>query len=158
MSTVKKGKSRFSGDIQIKNRKASYEYQFIDILEAGVVLKGSEIKSIREGKASLQEAYCYFRKGELFIKGMNISPYTEGSYANHEPARERKLLLKRKELSKLKTRSEEKGLTIVPIKLYINARGYAKINVALAKGKKLYDKRESVKKKDQERELKNLRI
>lgn len=158
MSKSKQGKSRFSTDIQVKNRKASFEYHFIDKLEAGIVLKGSEIKSIREGKVSLQEAYCYFHRGEFFIKGMNISPYTEGSYANHEPARERKLLVKKKELEKFKSKSEEKGLTIVPVKLYINTRGFAKLQVALAKGKKLYDKRESVKKKDQERELKNLRI
>jgi SsrA-binding protein len=142
----------------MRNKKAKHEFEFLEIFESGVVLKGSEIKSIREGKASLQEAYCYIQNGELYIKNMNISPYTEGSYANHDPQRERKLLLKKREIEKLKSKSEEKGLTIIPSKLYINGRGYAKIQIALAKGKKLYDKRESMKKKEQERELKQMKL
>ena len=146
-----KKEARFAKDISIKNRKASYEYQFIDTYEAGIALKGSEIKSIREGKVSLPEAFCHFQKGELFIKSMTISQYTEGTYNNHDPLRERKLLLKKVELEKLRKKSEEKGLTIIPTKLYINSRGLAKIQIALARGKKLYDKRESLKQKDQKR-------
>ena len=146
-----KKEARFAKDISIKNRKASHEYEFIDTYEAGVVLKGSEIKSIREGKVSLPEAFCHFQKGELFIKGMTISQYTEGSFNNHDPLRERKLLLKKVELEKLRKKSEEKGLTIIPTKLFINSRGLAKIQIALARGKKLYDKRESLKQKDQKR-------
>ena len=146
-----KKEARFAKDISIKNRKASHEYQFIDTYEAGIALKGSEIKSIREGKVSLPEAFCHFQKGELFIKSMTISQYTEGTYNNHDPLRERKLLLKKVELEKLRKKSEEKGLTIIPTKLYINSRGLAKIQIALARGKKLYDKRESLKQKDQKR-------
>jgi SsrA-binding protein len=149
---------RFQNDISIKNRKASHNFEFLDIFEAGMVLKGSEIKSIREGKVSLQEAYCYFSREELFVKGMSISPYKEGSYANHDMTRERKLLLHKKEIQKLQAKSEEKSLTIIPTKLYINQRGFAKLQIALAKGKKLHDKRESVKKKDLEREIKRLNI
>ncbi|NQZ78250.1 MAG: SsrA-binding protein SmpB [Ekhidna sp.] len=155
---MSKEKSRFSNNIQIKNRKASYEYEFVDKLEAGIILKGTEIKSLREGKASIQEAYCFFRKEELFIKGMNISPYTQASFESHEMTRDRKLLLKRKELEKFKAKTEEKGLTIVPVRLYINSRGFAKIEIALAKGKKIYDKRDSIKQKDQKRELERLKI
>lgn len=151
-----KGKERFSQNVQIKNKKASYQYEFIDTYDAGLVLKGSEIKSIREGKASLQEAYCHIHDGELFIQNMNISPYKEGAYANHEPTRQRKLLLHKKEIERLKSKTEEKGLTIVPTRLYLNSRGLAKLQVALAKGKKLHDKRESLKKKDMNRELKNM--
>ena len=136
-----KGKERFSQNVQIKNKKASYQYEFIDTYDAGLVLKGSEIKSIREGKASLQEAYCHIHDGELFIQNMNISPYKEGAYANHEPTRQRKLLLHKKEIERLKSKTEEKGLTIVPTRLYLNSRGLAKLQVALAKGKKLHDKR-----------------
>ncbi len=149
-------KNRFSNNIRVKNRKASYEYEFIDVFDCGITLKGSEIKSIREGKVSLQEGYCYFSKHELFIKGMNISPYKEGTYANHDPVRERKLLLKKKELERLKSKSEEKGLTIIPTEIYINSRGYAKLKIALARGKKLHDKRNSLKEKDINREIKNL--
>ena len=144
--------------IQIKNKKASYEFEFIDKYEAGIMLKGTEIKSLREGKASIQEAYCYFKKHELYIKGMNIAPYSQASFESHEMTRDRKLLLKKRELEKLQSKMEEKGLTIVPVKLYINQRGLAKLQVALAKGKKIYDKRESIKKKDQKRDLERLKI
>ncbi len=153
-----KKEARFSKDISIRNRKASYEYQFIDTYEAGLVLQGSEIKSIREGKVSLQEAFCHFVKGELFVKSMTISIYTEGTYNNHDPLRERKLLLQSKELEKLKKKSEEKGLTIIPTKLYINSRGLAKMQIALARGKKLYDKRETLKKKEQEKFRNELKV
>ena len=122
------------------------------------MLKGTEIKSLREGKASIQEAYCFFRKGELFVKGMNISPYSQASFESHEMTRDRKLLLKKRELEKFKSKSEEKGLTIVPIRLYITSRGLAKLEIALAKGKKIYDKRDSIKKKDQNREIERMKI
>ena len=145
--------SRFSNAVQIKNRKASYEYEFIETAVAGIVLKGTEIKSLREGKASIQEAYCYFDQMDLKIKGMTISPYENASFQSHEMTRERVLLLKKRELVKLKAKSEEKGLTIIPVRIFISKRGYAKIEIALARGKKLYDKRESIRKKDQDREM-----
>lgn len=153
-----KDKNRFSNNIQIKNRKASYEFEFVEKVEAGIMLKGTEIKSLREGKASIQEAYCYFKKEELYIKGMNISPYAQASFESHEMTRDRKLLLKKRELEKFKSKTEEKGLTIVPVRIYINNRGLAKLEIALAKGKKIYDKRESIKKKDQKRELERMKI
>ncbi|WP_421871919.1 SsrA-binding protein SmpB [Marinoscillum sp.] len=153
-----KEQPRFSNNIQIRNRKASFEYEFLDKYETGLVLKGTEIKSIREGKASVQEAYCYINNGELFIKGMNISPYSNSSFENHQIDRERKLLVKKKELEKIQSKIEEKGLTIVPTRIYINKRGFAKLEIAVARGKKLYDKRDSIKKKDQDRELKRMRI
>ncbi|MBV6643520.1 MAG: SsrA-binding protein SmpB [Cyclobacteriaceae bacterium] len=149
---------RFSNDISIKNRKASFEYEWLEQFEAGIVLKGTEIKSIREGKISLSGAYCYLHNDELFVKGMNITPYTESSFQNHDPIRERKMLLKKSELKKLKAKTEEKGLTIIPTKLFVNKRGYAKVGIALARGKKLFDKRDSIKKKDQDRELQKLKI
>jgi len=153
-----KEQPRFSNSISIRNRKASYEYEFIDTYEAGIVLKGTEIKSLREGKASVSEAYCYIEKGELFIKGMNISPYTNSSFESHQIDRQRKLLVKKKELEKIQSKIEEKGLTIVPTKIYINKRGFAKLEIAVARGKKLFDKRDSIKKKDQDRELKRMTI
>ncbi|MFW6222384.1 MAG: SsrA-binding protein SmpB [Bacteroidota bacterium] len=140
-------------DIVIKNKKASYQYEFIDQYVAGIQLTGTEIKSIRQGKASMVDTYCYFRGNELFLKGMHIAEYEYGTYANHEPKRERKLLLTRKELKKLKKAGQEKGLTIVATRLFINERGLAKVNIALAKGKKLHDKREDIKKKDMERSM-----
>lgn len=153
-----KEKPRFSNNIQIRNRKASYEFEFLEKYEAGMVLKGTEIKSIREGKASVQESYCYMSRGEMFIKGMTISQYRESSFNSHEPQRERKLLLKKKELEKIKTKIEEKGLTIVPTRIFINSRGFAKLEIAVARGKKLFDKRDSIKKKDQDKELKRMKI
>ncbi len=155
---MKKEKARFSNDIQIKNRKASYEFEFLDTYTAGVVLKGTEIKSIREGKASIQEAYCHFENGELMLKGMNIGAYVQASFYSHDQTRPRKLLLKRQELEKLSKKTGEKGLTIIPIKVFISSRGFAKIMIALAKGKKIHDKRESIKKKDQDRELKRMKV
>lgn len=155
---MSKDKNRFSNNVQIKNRKASYEYEFVEKVEAGIMLKGTEIKSLREGKASIQEAYCYFKKDELFIKGMNISPYSQASFESHDMTRDRKLLLKKRELEKFKSKMEEKGLTIIPVRIYINSRGLAKLEIALAKGKKIYDKRDSIKKKDQKRELDRMKI
>ncbi len=153
-----KDKKRFSNDISVKNKKASYEYTYIETFEAGLVLVGTEIKSIREGKISLQEAYCFVENGEAFVKGMNISPYEQASFKNHEPTRTRKLLLSKRQIEKIATKKDEKGLTIVPVKLYITSRGFAKMQIALAKGKKLYDKRNSIKEKDQKRELSRLKL
>lgn len=145
--------SDLSKDISIKNKKASFEYEFVDTYTAGIVLKGTEIKSIRQGKASISEAYCFFEKGELWIKGMNISVYENGTYNNHEPLRARKLLLNKDELEKLERKSEEKGLTIIPLKMFSTSRGFVKLDIALARGKKLHDKRASIKEKDIKREI-----
>ncbi len=150
--------SRFSDNVHIKNRKARYEYEFIDTYEAGIVLKGTEIKSIREGKVNLMDGYCYFNKKELYLKGIHISPYDQSSFYNHESTRERKLLLHKRELSKIKTKLDEKGLTLIPSRLYINKRGFAKVEIALAKGKKLHDKRDSIKEKDAKRELDRIKF
>ena len=149
-------KSRFTNKVNIRNKRASHEYEFIDKYVAGIMLKGTEIKSIREGKVNLQDGYCIFLKDELFAKNIHISPYKQGTHFNHEPTRERKLLLNKRELYKLKQKSEEKGLSIVPIKLFTNARGLAKLEIALARGKKLFDKRQSIKEKDLKHELKHL--
>lgn len=137
----------------VSNRKAGFEYQLEDRFDAGVLLTGTEVKSLRNGKVNLQEAYCAFQGEELFIWSMNIAEYTEGSYNNHVPTRERKLLLKKRELQKLKKAIEQKGYTIVPIKVFFNDRNLAKIEVALAKGKKIHDKRDSIKDRDSKREL-----
>ena len=118
-----------------------------------MVLQGTEIKSIREGKAALVDSYCYFRNDELYIKNMNIAAYTEGTHYNHEPNRERKLLLSKAELKKLQKKLTDQGLTVVPIRLFVSETGYAKLEIALAKGKKEFDKRESIKKRDTEREI-----
>ena len=151
-------KERFSNTVNIRNRQASYEYELLDKLVCGMVLKGTEIKSIREGKVNLQDGFCYFNNGELFVKGITINVYAQGTHYNHEAARERKLLLKKPELRRLEGKSEEKGLTLIPVRLFINDRGYAKLEIALAKGKKLYDKRQSIKEKDVKRELSRIKI
>ena len=134
-------------NIAIKNKRASFEYLLLDQYVAGMVLTGTEIKSIRAGKVSLQESYCYFAKGELWVKGIHIAAYAQGNIYNHVEDRERKLLLNRKELNKL-MRNKEKGMTIIPVQLFINDRGLAKLRIALAKGKKLYDKRQHIKERD----------
>ena len=152
------GKQRFAKDVNIKNRQASYEYELLEKYVAGIVLTGTEIKSIREGKINLQDGYGYFNNGELFVKGVNITPYAQGTHYNHEATRERKLLLKRSELKKLEARSEEKGLTLVPTRLFINDRGFAKMEIALGRGKKMHDKRESIKERDAKRELNKLKF
>jgi len=139
--------------INIRNKRATFDYELIEKFRAGIQLVGTEIKSIRAGKASLVDSYCYFVNGELWLKGMRVSEYFYGSYNNHQPERERKLLLKKKELQKLERKTKESGLTIVPIKLSFNDRGFAKIEIALAKGKKQHDKRESLKTKDASREM-----
>jgi SsrA-binding protein len=137
----------------IRNRKARHEYQIETVYTAGMVLTGTEVKSLRGGKASLQEAYCYVNKGELFIKNMNIKEYENGSYNNHDPKRERKLLLKKKEIAKIQRALEAKGYTLVPLSVYFNERNLAKIDIGLGKGKKFYDKRHDIKDKDTKREL-----
>jgi len=142
--------------INIRNKRASFEYEFIDEFVAGIQLFGTEIKSIRAGKASLVDSYCYFSNGELFVKGMHIAEYRFGSYYNHEEKRERKLLLNRKELDKLDRKTKESGLSIVPISLFITAKGFAKLKIALCRGKKNYDKRESLKQKDHKRDIDRL--
>jgi SsrA-binding protein len=139
--------------ISIKNKKASYLYYLSDQIEAGIVLTGTEIKSIRDGKVSFVDAYCTFKDGELFVRGVHIAEYSHGTHYNHDPKRERKLLLNRRELKKLETKTREKGFTIVPVVLYINENGIAKLQIALAKGKQLFDKRESLKDKDMKRQL-----
>lgn len=151
-------KPRFSNEINIKNKQAHFQYELIDKFVAGIVLKGTEIKSIREGKVNLQDGYCYMNNGELFAKGINISPYEQGTHYNHEAVRERKLLIKRSELCKLDGKVEEKGFTLVPIRLFINERGLAKLEIALARGKKLHDKRESIKDRDVKRELARIKL
>ncbi|MDZ4715190.1 MAG: SsrA-binding protein SmpB [Cytophagales bacterium] len=144
---------RFSKSVSIRNRQASFGYELLDTYITGMVLKGTEIKSIREGKVNLQDGYVYFHNDEAFVKGVNISPFSQGSHYNHEAGRDRKLLLKKSEILKLKAKSEEKGLTIVPVRLFINDRGYAKLEIALARGKKVHDKRASIKERDIKREL-----
>ncbi len=139
--------------MEINNKKASFEYYLLESFIAGIVLTGTEIKSIRTGKASLKESYCAFQDKELFARNMHIAPYDYGTYNNHEPKRERKLLLQSRELRKLKTKLDEKGLTLIPTRLFINEKGLAKLEISLAKGKKLYDKRDTLKKKDQQREM-----
>lgn len=139
--------------INIKNKRASFDYEFIDTFTAGIILTGTEIKSIRLGKASLVDTYCYFLNHELWVKNMHITEYFYGSYNNHVARRERKLLLERKELRKLEEASKNPGVTIVPIRLFVNEKGLAKVVIALAKGKKEYDKRQSIREKDDRREM-----
>lgn len=139
--------------IKIKNKKAFYEYFIEDRIIAGIQLQGTEIKSIRTGKVSLGESYCSFKSNELFVYNMHIAEYAYGTYNNHEPKRTRKLLLTKRELKKLSTKVKEKGFTIIPTFLFINKSGLAKLEIGLAKGKKLYDKRETLKTKDIKREL-----
>lgn len=144
---------RDTSNIVIKNRKASHDYEFIEKLIAGIKLTGTEIKSIRAGKANLTDSYCAFRSGELYVTGMHISEYYWGNINNHDPLGERKLLLTKRELHKWERKVKETGLTILVLKVFINERGLAKAEIALAKGKKQYDKREDLKKKDHSREM-----
>ncbi|HOR09995.1 MAG TPA: SsrA-binding protein SmpB [Bacteroidales bacterium] len=142
-----------SSNIVIKNRRASHDYEFIEKLIAGIKLTGTEIKSIREGRASLTDSYCAFRNGELYVTGMHISEYYWGNINNHDPLAERKLLLTRKELRRWERKVNETGLTIIITKLFINDRGLAKAEVALARGKRQYDKRDALRKRDHAREI-----
>jgi len=140
-------------NIVIKNKKASFDYEFIETFVAGIVLTGTEIKSIRLGKASLVDTYCVVIKGELWVKNMNISEYFYGTYNNHVARRDRKLLLNRKELNKIERLSKDTGFTIVPTKLFLNEKGLAKLVIVVAKGKKAYDKRQSLREKDDKRAM-----
>ena len=139
--------------IYIKNKKASFEFEFIETYTAGIVLTGTEIKSIRLSKASIAEAYGLISKNEILIRNMYIQPYENGTHYNHQPRRDRKLLLNRSEINKIDRKIKSKGLTLVPVNLFINKKGLAKVEIALAKGKKIYDKREDLKKKDAKREI-----
>lgn len=139
--------------INIKNKKAFFEYEIIDKYVAGIQLQGTEIKSIREGRAGLVDSYCQFFSGELYVKNMHISEYKFGSLNNHESKRERKLLLQKRELDKLERKLKESGLTLVPLRLFMTDRGLAKLEIALAKGKKTFDKRETLKQKDAKRDI-----
>lgn len=139
--------------IYIKNKRATFDYEILERFVAGIQLYGTEIKSIRGGHASLPDSFCYFNNNELWVKGMRIAEYFYGTFNNHAPERERKLLLKRKELDKLERKIKESGLTIIPLALFINEKGLAKLEIGLAQGKKQYDKRETLKLKDAKREM-----
>ena len=142
-----------TNNIKIKNKRVSFEYFILERLVAGIQLSGTEIKSIRQGKVSLADSYCQFVEGELFVKEMHIAEYSMGTVYNHEPKRDRKLLLTKRELRKLENKTKEKGFTIIPTLLFINEKGLAKLEIGLARGKHFYDKRDSLKKKDIQREI-----
>ena len=144
---------KLKNDILIRNKRASFDYELIDTYQAGIVLVGTEVKSIRMGKASLVDTFCFFNDGELWVKNMNISEYFYGTYNNHLPRRDRKLLLTKRELEKIRRQTKDTGFTIVPTKLFLNEKGLAKLELAVAKGKKVYDKRESLKEKDDKRQM-----
>lgn len=139
--------------INIKNKRATFDYELLDTYTAGIVLTGTEIKSIRMGKASLVDTFCFLSKGELWVKNMHIAEYFYGSYNNHVARRDRKLLLNRKELKKLERGTKETGFTMIPVRMFVNDKGLAKVVIALAKGKKQYDKRESLREKDDKRDM-----
>ena len=139
--------------VNIQNRKARFEYELLEELVAGIQLTGTEIKSVRMGKVSLDQAYCIFHEDELYIRGMNIAEYDMGNIYNHEPVRDRKLLLKRRELNKWQGKLKDAGLTIVPLRMFIQESGWAKVKIALVRGKKMHDKRDSIKERDVKRDL-----
>lgn len=141
-------------NVFIKNRQATFEYAIEDRLKVGIILTGSEIKSVRNGKVSFNDSYCFFDHGELWIKSLHIGAYENAGYAGHELVRDRKLLLTRKELRKWENKVKEKGCSIIPLNMFINENGYAKIEIGLGKGKKLHDKRDTIKARDVEREMK----
>lgn len=145
-------KQKLEKTVNIKNKRASFEYQFMDTYVTGIMLTGTEIKSIRQQKVNLQDAYAYVKDNELYVKQMNIARYDEGTHYNHDPLRDRKLLLKKSEIRKIVARLDP-GLTIIPLRLFINDRGFAKLEIALAKGKKLFDKRDDIKARDVAREM-----
>jgi len=144
---------RKKSPVSIRNKKASFEYFFVDTYTAGIVLTGTEIKSIRLGKASLVDSFCYINNGEIWVKGMNISPYFFGSYNNHEAKRDRKLLLNKREIRRLQDATKQPGFTMVPTLVFIDNHGRAKVDIALAKGKKEFDKRQTLKEKEDRREM-----
>ena len=139
---------------ELKNRQASFEY-FIDArYEAGMVLLGTEVKSLRQGQANFADSYCLISKGEMWLKSLNIAPYSHGTANNHDPVRDRKLLLQRREIRKIESKLKEKGYTLIPLRIFFNEKNLAKIEIGLAKGKKQHDKRESIKQKEMQREMK----
>lgn len=140
--------------MELNNKKAYHEYFFELKYTAGIVLAGTEIKSLRSGKASFNDSYCLFDKGELYVKSLHISEYAYGTYLNHEPMQERKLLLNKKELKKLEAKSREKGYSIIPLRIFINEKGFAKVEIGLGKGKKNFDKRETIKQRENDRDVK----
>lgn len=144
---------KISKDINIKNRRATFDYAIVEAYTAGIVLTGTEIKSIRLGKASLADTYCYVNNGEVWIKNMYIAEYFYGTYNNHNERRERKLLLNRREIADLQKNGKESGFSIIPLKLFISDKGYAKIVIALARGKKEFDKRQSIKEREDKRDM-----
>ena len=148
---------RNTGDIVIRNKKASHDYEFLEKFVAGIKLTGTEIKSIRLVKAALADSYCFFSDGEIFIKGMHIAEYWWGNLNNHDPLRERKLLLTKRELKRIDRKVKETGLTIIVIKVFVNEKGLAKAEIAISKGKKEYDKRQTIKSRDADRELDRIR-
>ncbi|BDD05770.1 SsrA-binding protein [Aureibacter tunicatorum] len=157
MANKKDKQNRFAKTVNIKNKRANFEYEILDTFVAGVVLKGTEIKSIRESKVSLTDAFCVVDRGEVYVKQMHITPFSHGTDQNHDETRVRKLLLNKKEITKINSKLEEKGLTLIVRRLFINDRGYAKLELGLAKGKKLHDKRESIKEKDIKRDLQRIK-
>ena len=140
--------------MEIRNRSAYHEYFIEDKYSAGIVLSGTEVKSLREGKVSFNDSYCLLHKGELWVKSLHIAEYSHGTSSNHDPLQDRKLLLQKRELKKLEGKIREKGFTVVPLRIYFNEKGLAKMEIGLGKGKKLYDKRETIKQRDTEREMK----
>lgn len=142
--------------INIKNKRAYFDYEILEKFTAGIVLTGTEVKSVRSGKVSLGDSYCFIRDGEIFVRGMQIAEYKFGTYNNHNPERERKLLLERKDIKRLERKTKETGNTIVSLRLYFSETGYAKLRIGLAKGKKQYDKRETIKQKDAKRQIERL--
>ena len=139
---------------EIRNRQAYYDYFIDDKYDAGMVLTGTEVKSLRAGRASFNDSYCYFHKGEMWVKSLHIAEYSHGTSSNHDPLRERKLLLNKKELRTIESKIKEKGVTVVPLRIFFSDKGLAKIELGLGKGKKLYDKRETIKQRDNQREMK----
>lgn len=146
-------KNAKSQSVSISNRKARFEYEILEVYTAGLQLQGTEIKSLRSGNANLAEAFCYVKEDEVWVTGMYIAEYSYGSYLNHEPKRLRKLLLNKKEIKSIVSALQDVGITIVPLKLYINSKGWAKIEIALARGKKMHDKRQDLKQKDDKRQM-----
>jgi len=147
------GKEKTTNQIQIKNKRATFDYELLETFTAGIVLTGTEIKSLRLGKASLVDTYCITERGEVWVKNMYIAEYFYGTYNNHAERRERKLLLNRKEIRKIETAAKNSGFTVIPVRMFINDKGLAKIVIAVAKGKKEYDKRESLRERDDKREM-----
>jgi SsrA-binding protein len=146
-------KAKFEKNVEIRNREASFNYRFIETWVAGIVLQGTEIKSVRTGKVNMTDAFCTFKEGELYLVNMHIAPYDFGNIYNHQAKADRKLLLKRSELKKMEAKLKNQGLTIVPVKMFTADRGWLKVEIALAQGKKNYDKREDIKERDTKREL-----